>query len=398
MHLFFIFLLQVGGTLLAARLYGQNNLQTLESVIVSAVCCGCIFFSRLMLVAEQSAGQEDSDLVKFAPTSQKQFYILYLISLVAALLFPMVDSEGWPFLVIFVLLSVFGDWFAGYVSGVCLLTVSFLLAGETDINLFIVYLISGLVGCLIFRTLDESSNFFLQIFVSALLLFVFLMACVTLFKEETFHISLLFLPLVNVTISLILLFVIVKIYTSRVIYRAQAEYMEINDPMYPLLVSLKDISEKDYYHAVHTAYFCDRIATELGLDVKVVKCAGYYQNIGIIHGNNSWSETLTILQGADFPEKPLTVIRELTDPGETLHSKEAAVVLFSNLVVSSVLYLIDKNPEAEINYDSVIEAVFKSRLDNGTLNDNAISIADIRLMKKKFKKEQLYYDNFMRRK
>ncbi len=393
-----IFLLQVGGTLLAARLYGHNNMQTLECVIVSAVCCGCIFFSQLMLVAEANEIKQIANEYTFAPITQTQFYVLYIVCLIAAMLLPMVDSEGWPFLVIFVMLSLFGDWFAGYVSGVCLLIVSFLLAGEADIHLFIVYLISGLVGCLLFRTMDEKSNFFLQIFVSDLLLFVFLMTCVTLFKEETFHIGMLFLPAVNVTITMILLFVIVKIYTSRVIYRSQAEYMEINDPMYPLLVQLKDTSEKDYYHAVHTAYFCDRIATELGLDVKVVKCAGYYQDIGIIHGNNTWAETLSILQEAEFPEKPLTVIRELTDPGEPLHSKEAAVVLFSNLIVSSVLYLIEKNPNAEINYDNVIEAVFKSRLDNGTLNDNAISISDLRLMKKKFKKEQLYYDNFMRRK
>ncbi len=371
-------------------------MQTLECVIVSAVCCGCIFFSQLMLVTEgQILIQKDA---VFAPITQKQFYMLYAISLVAALLFPMVDSEGWPFLVIFVLLSLFGDWFAGYVSGVCLLTVSFLLAGESDIHLFIVYLISGLVGCLLFRTLDEKSNFFLQIFVSALLLFVFLMSCVTLFKEETFHVAMLFLPIVNVTICLLLLFVIVKIYSSRVIFRSSAEYMEINDPMYPLLVQLKDVSEKDYYNAVHTAYFCDRIATELGLDVKVVKCAGYYQDIGIIHGNNTWEETCSILQQASFPDKPLAVIRELTDPKEKLHSKEAAVVLFSRLVVSSVLYLIEKNPGGAINYDSVIDAIFQSRLDNGTFNDNDISISDIRLMKRKFKKEQLYYDNFMRRK
>ena len=63
--------------------------------------------------------------------------------------------------------------------------------------------------------------------------------------------------------------------------------MDINDPECPLLVELKNVSKPEYYHTIHTAYLCSRIALQLKLDDAVVKACAYYHKIGLLKGENN---------------------------------------------------------------------------------------------------------------
>ena len=69
--------------------------------------------------------------------------------------------------------------------------------------------------------------------------------------------------------------------------------MDINDPECPLLVELKNVSKPEYYHTIHTAYLCSRIALQLKLDDAVVKACAYYHKIGLLKGENNSGECRT---------------------------------------------------------------------------------------------------------
>lgn len=61
----------------------------------------------------------------------------------------------------------------------------------------------------------------------------------------------------------------------------------MNDPEYVLLTDLKQYSKKAYYHAVHTAYFCEKIARKIGADEMLAKAGGYYHKIGRMRGEGN---------------------------------------------------------------------------------------------------------------
>ena len=168
--------------------------------------------------------------------------------------------------------------------------------------------------------------------------------------------------------------------------------MEINDPEFPLLVQLKDMSKEEYYHAVHTAYLSDRIARRLELDDAATKACAYYHRIGRLRGENTWENVAAICNEYHFPSNTKKILKEYVDESEKVVSRETIIVLFADCIVSSILYLFEKDPAAQLDYAQLIETVFQKKLETDELWCNEISLCQIREMKKIFIEEKLYYD------
>ena len=66
--------------------------------------------------------------------------------------------------------------------------------------------------------------------------------------------------------------------------------------------------------------------------------------------------------------------------------------MFADCIVSSILYLFEKDPKAELDYKQLIDTVFSKKLETDELWGNEISLAQIHEMKKIFFEEKLYYD------
>lgn len=320
-----------------------------------------------------------------------RFALAFLICLTASVFLKLLPVSGWPFLVFFVILGVFSNGMVGLSAGsVCLLlAVSF--AGK-DYSVFWMYFVSGLVGIIVFSMLDEDFKVGLPILISLLTLMLCLMANVILFSTQELSAAQFLIPAINLMVCCILLLVILKLFSSSVMYRYREKYMEINDPECPLLVQLKEMSKDEYYRALHTAYLGDKIAKRLGLDDAAVKACGYYHAIGKLRGENTWENVEAICKEYKFPPKTQQILKEYVDSKEKLVSKETCVVLFADCIVSSILYLFAKNPKAELNYKQLIDAVFQTKLETGELWENEISLAQIHEMKKIFVEEKLYYD------
>ena len=68
------------------------------------------------------------------------------------------------------------------------------------------------------------------------------------------------------------------------------------------------------------------------------------------------------------------------------------MVLFADCIVSSILYLFDKDPKAELDYAQLIDTVFQKKFETDELWNNDISLAQLHEMKRIFVQEKLYYD------
>lgn len=325
-----------------------------------------------------------------SPARTSRFAISYGICLAVSLCCAFLPPAGWPFLVVFVMMSLFCGFLPGICGGISFLTFSVLLAGA-DISIFALYVLTGLLGVCLFSRLDEKYRIALPLFVSLSFLFAAETACVVLFANETLKWELFLIPALNVIISLILLLILLKVYSGMEIFKYRIKYLEINDQEFELLVNIKEKDKNAYYRAVHAAYFSERIAQALSLDADAAKTAAYYANAGILYKEPEKDlEKEFVSYG--FPPYARQLLRELTDKNTGICYKEAAVVYMADAVISSILYLFEKKQDTKTDYAAVIETVFQKKWESGSLKNSELTFAEWNRMKKIFKEEKLYYD------
>jgi hypothetical protein len=379
-----MFILAGGIGILGALLYHDNTEEMLRDIVAVLAGTGIVIFSFTL-------SECNGFFIYSNETRYGRFAVMYVISLAASLLLPFLPVTGWPFLVIFVLLGVFSNGMTGLAAGSICLLMAVNYSGS-DLSIFLLYFLSGMAGILMFSTLDDSFRVGIPMLVSMLVLLVLLTSNVVIFAKEELSPALFMIPAVNLMISCILLLISLKMFSSIVIHRYRDRYMEINDPECPLLVELKDKVIEEYHHAIHTAYLSDKIAKRLDLDDAAVKACGYYNRIGILRGENSWENVSAICREYHFPPYARKILREYVDPGEKLISKETIVVLFADTIVSRIMSTFAVDPQAKIDYEKLVDDVFREKLATQQLWRNEISLTQIREMKKIFTEEKLYYD------
>lgn len=382
----FMFMFALSGLTawLGSVFYHNKTDVMIRNIVMVLAGTGIVIFSFVM-------GEASGFFVYRNEGRYGRFAVIYLFCLVAAVFLPFLPVAGWPYLVFFVLLGVFSNGMTGLVAGSLCLLMSVHFAG-CDYAVFWLYFISGMAGIMLFATLDEEFRVGIPVLISLLILALCLTANVILFAEEKLSIVQFMIPGINLMVCCILLLVSLKMVSSMVIHRYRDKYMEINDPECPLLVQLKEFSREEYYHAIHTAYLGDKVARNLGIDDAAVKACGYYHRIGKLTGENTWENVSAICDKYHFPPKTKQILKEYVDPDERIVSKETIVVLFADCIVSSILYLFAKDPKAELDYEQLIDTVFKKKFETDELWGNEISLGQICEMKKIFIKEKLYYD------
>ncbi len=317
------------------------------------------------------------------------------ICLIAALVCVFLPAGSWPFLVIYITLALYGSTFIGAAAGSVLLTVTVLASGA-GVNILVMYLISGIIGVSLFRRLDMEFKVGVPLAISLMTLLVCVTANVVLFANERLDPELLVIPAANVIISGILLLGILKVFSQSVIYRYRVIYMELTAPECEMLTRLKEEAREEYYQSMHTSYFCERIAGRLGLDVQAVKAAGFYHKIGALYQDTAPEdrvrELLAMFEEQHFPPAMQEILREYLLPDRPVKRKETAVLIMADAVTASIIHLLSVSKERELDYDKIIDSVFRIKLDSGVLSQCLISMREITQMKKIFKEEKLYYD------
>ena len=376
--------LTIAGSYLLCYLRGCDRIDMLRNVVLGGIGCFAILFFMVQ-AGEKHLYEYDNEehLLRFTG--------LYAVCFVLAAACSYLPSEGWPYLTVFILLSLFSNTVIGICAGSLLLAVSVLLAG-CGTEVFVLYFICGITGAGLFWQLKDRDKLIVPALLSAAFLLVGETACVVIYANETLKWELFLVPFMNVIINIVLLFILLKFFSNLVIYKYRDKYMEINDQEYTLLVDLKAFSKEEYYRAVHTAYFCDRIAKKLKLDADAARAGAYYHRIGILQGEVSLAKTEELLAPHAFPPAARNLLTEYLTPGVALKSKEAAVLLLADAVISSVLQLFARDPKIQIDYDILIEKIFKEKTKDFCLSECSITMGELTSMKNTFKEEKLYYD------
>ncbi|MBD5547349.1 MAG: hypothetical protein HDQ97_08115 [Lachnospiraceae bacterium] len=379
-----LFLLTITLSALAACYYQKPKTEVAGIAILAGIGFGSTWFAM-----EKS--REDGIYLYDNEKHAGRFIIIYLFSLGGSILFPMLPASGWPYLSVFVGLMLFSNQMVGVLSGSTLLMISVLIQGGSSTSFF-VYFISGFVGIVVFSYVNENFKIWLPLFISLLIQFICLSIQEVLYANEILSLKMFAIPAVNLLVCVILLLILLKFFSFAIIFRERDIYVDINDPECPLLVELKNCSKEEYYHAIHTAYLCDRIAKKINYDDALVKACGYYHRIGMIKGENTWENVEEILQENKFPAEVQRILKEYLDHEEQILSKETVLLLFCDTVISSIRYLFSKEPKIELDYQKIINAIFKKKLESGMIDYSGASFGELQEMKKILVEEKLYYD------
>lgn len=312
-----------------------------------------------------------------------RFWVCFWIGLAGAFVCTFLPTAGWPYLTIFVSLALFSNISIGILAGAVLLVISVLLCGAQTV-LFLLYFLSGLFATVLFRHLDRDFKIGKRLVLSLFCLLLCETAGIVLLANAKPNFESFVIPTVNIFISGILLVGVLKLFSSLVIYKYREKYLELNDTENPLLVKCRNESKEDYMHGVHTEYFCERIAGRLDLDVEALKCAGYYHRL--------CARNQQILAEEKFPPKVQEILLEFYDKKTPVKRKETAVLVSADVVVNTVQHLVEKSQGRSLDYDYIIDSVFKHFSEAETFAKCDITLYEIGTMCQIYKEEKLYYD------
>ena len=324
-----------------------------------------------------------------------RFLAFFLGGTVFACFLPLFPFPVWPVAALALALSVFSNTFIGLFSyGLIVMFAVFL--SEASANVFFLYFLSGGATILLFRHLDENYKVGIPSVISLLYLFVAETASIVLFINERLSWEMFVLPVMNLLLTGLLLICVLKYFSFAIIHKYRNRYQEINDPEFGLMAEMKKEARDDYFLALHTAYFSERIAASIHADVALAKAGAYYHRIGKIY-REKYKDTADeveiirrVCEENEFPPNIQDVLLECVE--RRFVSKESTIVMFSDVVVSSILFLFAKEPQGKPDYNQLVEVIFKKKQESGILNNSSITLHELLVMKQIFIKEKLYYD------
>ena len=379
-----ICVLSLAVNIVAGFLYGLDNVTIVKNAIIIGIIAIALYF---LMELEKIKGHYNygNDVFLW------RFFIVFVISLLASSLFPIFPSSGWIFCCLFISLSLFSNPFVGILSGVLVLTNTILITNNSSgASSFLIYVIPGIVGIVLFSSVDEEFKVFVPMIISLLFQFLCLSVNEVLIVNKPFGIGMFMIPFVNILICVAVLLFVLKLFSFSMLYKTHDRLMDIIDPEFELLARLKETSKEDYDHTIYTAVLCSKLANAMGMDENISKAVGCYHRIGILTNSNTWSNVKNLLEENEIPAKVIDLLMEYIDPDKEIKSREIAVLLFSDTIISSIRYLFEKDKDTKIDYGRLVDAVFDKKLP--IISNSKISFEDINIMKKVLKNENLFYD------
>lgn len=328
-------------------------------------------------------------------THPERFFTAFPILFAISGFFPMFTKTGWPLLFFAVVLTLFSDCTVGIVSYVTILCFTSIL-GQVDFYTFLFYFICGVCAVILFSVLDERFKIEIPLLLSLMCFLVSLCANIVITQNANLSLQMFLVPFISLFLNMVLIIMFLWYINMAVVSLEKNKYQEINDPEYELMIRIKEAGKDYYYHAIHTAYLCNRIAAGLAdmdknINVSAVRAAGFYRSAGVVKGEDNMDNLLSICEEYEFPDQTVEILKEYKKGGR-LHTREAAILTMSAAVIDGLMYLIAQNPEADIQYGDVILTLFRKKTENGIFDQCDISIRDMNRMKKILVEEKLYYD------
>jgi len=149
----------------------------------------------------------------------------------------------------------------------------------------------------------------------------------------------------------------------------------------PLLMRFSQKYPKAFLHVRRVALFATEVAEHMdGVNATLVKCGGYYHEIGRLRGEKTLENTLSLATEENFPIALQEVLRGHTVDGDKPTSKEAALLLLTDNICGMCEHL-KKTQKGKIVIVKVIEKAINLRLTKGDLSYSGLTAGDLTIIR-----------------
>jgi putative nucleotidyltransferase with HDIG domain len=164
-----------------------------------------------------------------------------------------------------------------------------------------------------------------------------------------------------------------------------SSYEEYVEDSFPAIAAFKDRKITVYKHSKLVAEIARQAAFNIGCDGGLAKAGGMYHEIGQGIGEDDVKESLAIISEYRLPKQLAKIVKERDGIGSLPSSKEAAVVMLSDAVVTAL----ENNHKKDTDILSpavVIENVLDTRKEAGKLKASGLSVDEIEIIGATFQK------------
>lgn len=370
----------------SAYFYEKSFRDIFILLIIVTSCFGMTFFSFFQSNVFQALHYDNGGHLS-------RFVITFLMGTAAACLLPVLPDAGWILPVAALALTLFSNTVTGLTAYAGLLCVCAYFAAADELT-FLMYFLTGVLFALLFERLDNDYKTGAPMSAAVVIYVAEIAVNVIIQSHGTPTLDALVIPVMNIFVTFILMLVILRFYCAVVIDKEKGRFLRINDQEYELLAKYKEEDRQTYYNAIHTAYFAEKTARLLHMDVDVAKNGGYYHRIIVLECRKQEKTLEEICKDNKFPPEAVRLLQEYNYKSHPMKMRETVAVYLADCVVSSIMYLIRKAEEkpVELDYGKIATAIIHRKLESKVLNNSDISLADLGGIEKIYTGEKLYYD------
>lgn len=353
----------------ASKIYKTDDLiWPRERYIIVATMCVSFYCVLIRLAMDKHT------------TTRKAMYLYHFILLAPMIImaFPMDYYELRPLYVVAMVVVLMTDFSTGLLTGIAVVVSTYVMMFTNLAEFMYIALLIMVLGCISASQISNLKKFFVTTgffwagtsYFCGLYRYFALDATYETFQFEFAAIGL----MVAAATSIIIFFIKYWIFFVRI----QSFASEKSIP----LTEMKEKSISLYYHSIEVGNLSKSAAAVVGADIRLSYAAGLLHDIGKLNGAKDMKESLKVANEYGIPKNIKSIMVECSGKYRKPMTKEAAIVMLADSVVTSVEYI--RNTKKDIPEEKIIDNAFAARVNNGSLSESGLTLEELCAMKEVF--------------
>ncbi len=175
----------------------------------------------------------------------------------------------------------------------------------------------------------------------------------------------------------------IKVFADMIIYKKTPAVVikKLTASNSPAVSLMKKKSTSLYYHSNEVAEMSRLAAKRIGADYNLAYAGGLFHDLGKVSGNEYIKEGLKLADQFGIPKDIKSIMVEHNVKSRLPKSKEAAIVMLSDTVVSTIEYVKGTMDKKDVSEKVLVENAINKRLTSGALNNSGLTIEEFNIIK-----------------
>lgn len=338
--------------------------------ILGIVTVGILLVSFIIFLLETMRIEHGYRIEKYY--NYKRVFCFFTGWSVFELLILIIPSYLRPILVIGILCTLILNTTVGFLMNIYFSTM-LILVGDGSVELYLLYTLSGIIGCLIADYLKDKKTF-----VSASISLICSNICLTILFEylatSDFHAIYAWQAFGAGVITILLIKLLLPYIETFVDDGLYKRLLTICSSKHLLVKQLKEFSEAEYQHTLAVAKVSGNAAEIIGADPLLAKVGGLYHRIGLIQGSDYIEENIHLAGEYNFPIELVQVLYEYSGRYVLPSSKEAAIVMIVDNMLLKFLQNRKDILNGAVSKEVIVQQTFNEMLAKGLLDNSGITL------------------------